>query len=441
MLRLLALLEDLLLPGGADLSETTEDELEAHGEGLDLVRDVVVLAPLLNAERALVEAVAGHLREQVVLNLIVETAGEPVHEEARGNVTSSVELEVDKVELAAIVGVVQVAGVVRSENDDGDEAASHQVGDQPPRDSDVERGHGSGQEGKDEDVMQKKQGELPNISATQSGRHVGLQSLSVSERLQHPDDTQKGSKEGEVVGLVGHKMVCDANLRSVLGSLEGDVLNVPDEQGQVINIRVIFKHISDGVVVVVTILPPVDRVSLTNIRGQVSEEVIRLTRPEDIVVSVLVSEPSTLLPENAHRNRGQNPVSSVGQDDSSEAEGIGRQSLVDVETIVALHEAFRLELLAQFAERLETLVNDGHLSSGLVRQRIQHLGSLGAMESIEDIGGILLVVLFKNSMTSRMLHLPLSAIVLDAINEHDRLRVRSSGTRSGVLRRDRFRAA
>ena len=338
------------MPGSTDFSETLEDVLDADGEGLALVRNVVLLAPLANAERALVEAVAGHLREQVVLNLIVETAGEPVHEESRSNVTSSVELEINKVELATIVGVVQVAGIVGSENDDGNETASNRVRKQPPGSSNLERGHGEEQEGKDEDMMREEGSKLIPVSATQSGRHVPLESLSIEERLKHPDKTEKRSERRPVVGLVGHKMVGKTNSRSILGGRERDVLNVPDEQGQVINIRIILKNVGDGVVVVVTILPPVDGISLQNIGSQVREEIVPLTRPEDIVVGVFMSEPSTLLPENTHRNRRQKPVSSARQNNSSQAESISRQSLVHVEAIIAVHETFVLQLLAQSTE-------------------------------------------------------------------------------------------
>lgn len=178
------------MPSGSDLSEALEEELDAVGEGLNLVGNIVLSAPLANADRALVETVAGHLREHVVLNLVVETSGEPVHEETRGNISGSVELEVHKVELAAIVGVIGIAGVMRSENNDCNEASSNGVRQEPPRSSNLDRGHSDRHEDKDEDVVQGEQGELERISATQSRRNVVLELANINHGLQQPDPTQ-----------------------------------------------------------------------------------------------------------------------------------------------------------------------------------------------------------------------------------------------------------
>lgn len=138
------LIQHLFLPGEADLSESIEEKLDASVEVLALVRQVVLRAPLSGELRCSVELVSRHLREEVVLDLVVETAGEPVHDGSRFDVARGVNLEVYEVELASIVGIVRLASVVRGEDNDGNEAAANAVREEPPGDGGGDGGHGEG---------------------------------------------------------------------------------------------------------------------------------------------------------------------------------------------------------------------------------------------------------------------------------------------------------
>jgi len=97
--------------------------------------------------------------------------------------------------------------------------------------------------------------------------------ISYSNRLELPDEPERGGPGDEVVLLEAHNVGGKPRIRD-LGEIDllpeqdecegrrssqGESAGIPDEERKVIDIRVRVEDVSDGMVRVVAVLPPVAR--------------------------------------------------------------------------------------------------------------------------------------------------------------------------------------
>ena len=130
-----------------------------------------------------------------------------------------------------------------------------------------------------------------------------------------------------------------AVLAPLLRLLEG-----PSEKGHGINVRVPVSRVNTGVVKVgyrvvpiVLVLPPLHGVPLHEVPPEDAAEVTVLALLEDLMVEEVVSEPATLLPEEAHDEGGGDVDEGVGGEVHHQARagphGHVERTLVDVEKL------------------------------------------------------------------------------------------------------------
>lgn len=89
--------------------------------------------------------------------------------------------------------------------------------------------------------MQEQQSVFEAVGLAQHGRLVLVERLGVEEGLEHPDDAQERREGDPVVRLVGDEAHGEVELRALgIGVHERNVLCVPNEEGQVLHVRIVL---------------------------------------------------------------------------------------------------------------------------------------------------------------------------------------------------------
>mmetsp|Transcript_3818 Transcript_3818/g.11669 ORF Transcript_3818/g.11669 Transcript_3818/m.11669 type:complete len:272 (+) Transcript_3818:281-1096(+) len=252
--------------------EVLGEVLEA-GEDLDgacpevrlVVRDVVLGAELEAELARLAEVVPGDGREEVVLDLVVEAAAEPVYkaEAVLEDVARRRHLELPVV--GALGGVIDGHAVVAERKHEGEHEAARHVGDE-----EEEEALGEGRQLRDD-------GEVPRVVEAEEEdfelfvRHrleLVVRALDlaarrvvevgdVGEGLLEPGEARKGEEREVDDVLVGDHEARERALRELEHRLR------PGEEGHRVDVRVAVLrvgarrvHVGHGVVRVVLVLPP-----------------------------------------------------------------------------------------------------------------------------------------------------------------------------------------
>ena len=360
---------------------------------LDEVGLVVLDAPLL-AEGfdelvALGKVVAGHHGEEVVIDLVLESAAEPVDEElgeavASGDVAGGGHLELPEVRPGG--GVVGGHAVVAKAEDEGQEEAAGAGGGE-----EVGEGVGDGEpsksggEGDDPGPVHGDAGPLEEGVLESLALHLelgvlrgGAEAVGGLEGLVEPGEAGE-EEDGEVgEGLPpdheldeGAVLAVGAELAEGLGLLE-----TPGEEGHGVDVGIAVLgdggrvvEVGHGVVAVVLVLPPLHAVSLHEVAPEDADEVSVLALLEDLVVEEVVGEPSALLPEEAEEEGAADVhgegVGAVDHGDGRGPHGHVEGALVGVVELGALEHAHHDELGPEVAvsllevELALVLVGDG----------------------------------------------------------------------------------
>ena len=226
----------------------------------------MLLAEGLHHGLDLVEVVAGHHWEEVVLDLVVEAPGEPGHEDGRVDGAAGEDLEAVKVHVPGLLHRVNGHAVVVERKDGGQEHAARELAGEQEEDLVEDARAEEDEDGEEPDVVEG-QAESLNLVGGEGSPPV----MDVKDGLHEPREAGKGEEGGVEEDLVVNKELGERLLRLGVGEpLEG-VLR-PGEEGEGVNVRVATVDVWDGVVGVVLVLPPVTAEALGHSAEQVAGE-------------------------------------------------------------------------------------------------------------------------------------------------------------------------
>lgn len=242
-----------------------------------------------------------------MLNLVVQSTGEPVGEQTGVNITASnnllgEEIHVDGLLLGDDGHTVVIEGEDKSKKVSTDSLGDEEINDHVDGVLDEEE-HGRKVPG-----PVHSQRELLDKGDGDAGSR-GLVGLAVGEnkedRLEAPGETGKG-QDGEVEpGLVQDHEARPHPGQFLIGHIRKHLQSVltPGQQGVSINIGILSMNVRRSVVGVVLILPPGGRETLANTSEEGSKEVSPEAILEDLMMQEIVGKPAALLPEET-QDRG-----------------------------------------------------------------------------------------------------------------------------------------
>lgn len=400
-----------------DVGELVDDLADALPEARLVEVHAVLLAERLDERVHLGEIVARHEREEVVVDLVVEPAREPVHEEARRDVARRSHLELPEVGLG--LALVDRHAVVADGEDERQEQAAEHLRRHVEHDGLQDRHVGVHWKSEHPGVVHEQAELLATREVNRVVAAEGELLEHVHVGLEHPAEARKQQQREVEHGLVADHEGPD-------GGLEGGRGHVlaPGEQRHGVDVRVaqvgrlgVSNEVGHCVVEVVLVLPPLAAEALPDISNNNADEVAVVVLVPDLVVQHVMSQPAGLLPEEPHDARGHEnqsvrlSVGELGQCDRGHADTKRRQDLprvvrvagvvepesldLDPQATVSSHE---LLLLGQ-ASLLLRLVLAVRVGLGLGRsrrlvhvanvQRLEQLVGRGRVEDRERVGRVL----------------------------------------------------
>ena len=343
-----------------------------------MVLDTPFLAEGSNELVGLGQVVSRQSGEQMVVNLVLKSTAEPVDKGLRETVSTNHisrggDLKLPKV--WSVVGVVGGHTIVSQSKHNSQQQSARAGGNHEVHDA-VEEGEPSGSTGESEhpDVMKNDSCLLKERVLQSADLHFQSGVLGGSSKSEgnlegfvQPGKTGK-KQDGEVKHvLVGHKELREGGVLSVRAQLSVglSLLQRPSQHRHCVNVRVsILGHsgrvvkVRNGMVTVVLVLPPLDRVSLHEVAPEDSHEVTILALSEDLVVQEVMGKPTALLKEQSHQ-QSRDDVQRNGIGESNETDrntpkhDVG-EALVDVETSAGLehshHDQLRAKIPVSFDE-------------------------------------------------------------------------------------------
>lgn len=281
-----------------------------------LVRDAVLVAHRLHVLPRLTERVARHVGEEMVLDLLVQAASEPVVERGAVDVARRQHLVGEEILLEIFVEVHRHAIVALDEHVSEEEATDALRGDVV-------------EEALREGTVGGNYTDKPRVVQHHSN-HLLARRLDILcecrvRALHHADDLEQGHERprhaseeqdgGNEVVLVAHDHLVHGRVH-LNGRLE--LLAGPREDGKRVDVGVnghelVVKQVGGCVVRVVLVLPPADAEALHDVSPKETHDPVASTVRVNLVVAVVVREPATLLPEEPEhaRRREQLRVASV----------------------------------------------------------------------------------------------------------------------------------
>jgi len=118
--------------------------------------------------------------------------------------------------------------------------------------------------------------------------------------LEGPREAGQGKERGEEELLVVNDKLGHALASGGIGEALECVLG-PGEEWHGVNIGVLAVDVGNGVVLVVLLLPPVDREALEDVADEETSPVVVLAVLKHLVVQKVVCEPAALLPEEGEK--------------------------------------------------------------------------------------------------------------------------------------------
>ena len=438
------LLDELL----GDVLEVREDLHGSHPHVCLVVGDALLLAEGLNQHVHLLQVVAGQHGEEVVVDLVLQSAAEPVHEGRRGHVAGGGHLQLP--EVGALVGGVDGHAVVAQ--------SEHQRQHQPAaglRDDEVHEGvqrrhvvHDRADPDVVEDeaeLLEQRVGHLLLVERGSLHRVLAPTTEHEHPALVGPSEARK-EEHGEVEdGLPADHEASEGRVAHGLGHLQR-----PGEDGHGVDVRVTVGgvgargvEVGHRVVGVVLGLPPLDGEALEDVAHEDAHHVSVGAGLEHLVVQEVVRQPAALLPEET-QEKGANEVDGDrveggGAVDRGGKDGEVAQHLVHVVALVRIEESHRDELGAELSVRslellllvgLELVVVESRGDDGLIKhadfELLQIAQSSRRMEGAKDIGAVIASV-GEDDAASR--------VVLPARHIIDFALVRQPGIIGGTVRR------
>lgn len=252
---------------------------------------------------SLTKIVAGKAREQVMLDLELETAIKPVHRGMTVDIERTADLVLDEVigifEGLSLVTVVRFHGEVREGDLDVNDT-SDGVRDEEK----APTGGGVGEVREELGIPDKEDAggdPCAGTVATVSGRGNG----KVDEALNVEVEAGQGHHGQVEVLLDGEEGALPfaevEDLLVIVGEEGTKELLINGEEGEILDVGVVFDRVGDDVVDVVRGLPPLptDTVESVNKEGT---DVVSSVRWGDAVVTKIVTDERKLLPEHAEGN-------------------------------------------------------------------------------------------------------------------------------------------
>eukprot|EP00591_Stephanopyxis_turris_P000641 CAMPEP_0195509232 /NCGR_PEP_ID=MMETSP0794_2-20130614/2227_1 /TAXON_ID=515487 /ORGANISM="Stephanopyxis turris, Strain CCMP 815" /LENGTH=802 /DNA_ID=CAMNT_0040636397 /DNA_START=117 /DNA_END=2526 /DNA_ORIENTATION=- len=372
-----------------DLGESLHHFDVALDEAGFVVPKAVLLAERLHERACLAEVVAGQTGVQVVLDLELKAAMEPVQPLRAVDVHGRLELHGEPLVAVVVVGAAVVGVHVKvRQRDLHVEEAGDKVGDDQEEEN-VSPGGEGGEESSEPREEAEQGDDLERLVLDLLGGQEQQPRLHVEVEAGEAHD----GVEEQV--LVADEEAADdvvhAVLTAVVGAPEGSehLLRDGDER-DVLDVWVVLDRVAHDVVDVVGALPPGE--------GDAASEVAEGGAPEEVqpahvgkgVVADVVADEGELLPENAEEDRSEDALleheGGVEHDGKSDGED---GELDDVVPGVRFEEVAFEELLAQgavLADEVGHLVV-GHLAD--VERREQRLVHAGGVVVGEGVGNVL----------------------------------------------------
>jgi len=102
--------------------------------------------------------------------------------------------------------------------------------------------------------------------------------------LQHPNDFQRNSPREEVFVLIRNQAGGTGN-----GWNAGKIFLIPHKKREIVNIRIRIQYVSDGMVGIVSFLPPVNGVSAANASAQLSHKIVNSSVFKNLLVAIVMT--------------------------------------------------------------------------------------------------------------------------------------------------------